>query len=125
MRKFRCYFIDEHDAVSSWRQLEHEAHETAHQHALGLLPGYSPAMIVEVWEGAALTFRYSRLETPQTPTELRRLCSLAIAAGEAEIDVALKRAVAWGAASLASEAEEMERGALEECHPDAKKASIT
>jgi len=123
MRKFRCYFIDENGAITSWLQLEREAHEAAHQHALGLLLGYSPAMIVELWEGADLTFRYSRLETSQTPTELRRLCTLAIASAEEEIDVAVKRAVAWGAASLASQAEEMERCALEGCSPDAQNAA--
>jgi hypothetical protein len=108
MRKYRCYFIDEGAATVAWRPLERDALEAAQQHALGLLPGYPPAMIVEMWEGADLTFRYSRLETAQTPSELRRLCSLALDAGEEEIDVTLKRAIAWGAASLASQAEVLE-----------------
>lgn len=123
--RFHCYLIDESGAITSRRQLDQEGREAAHRHALGLLPGFSPAVIVEVWEGADLTFRYSRLKTPQTPAELRRLCSLAIAAASTETDIAIKHAVAWGAASLASEAEEIERRALEGYYPGTQNAATT
>jgi hypothetical protein len=125
MRKFRCYFVDESGVISSWRSLEREAQEVAHQHALGLLLGYAPAMIVEVWEDTNLTFRYSRLETPQTPSELRRLCDLALASAEQEIDKTIKRAVAWGAAQLASQAEDIERRALAQCQSDPQNLAKT
>jgi hypothetical protein len=125
MRKFRCYFIDESGVTSSWRSIEREADEAAHQHALGLLLGYAPAMIVEVWEGTNLTFRYSRLETLQTPAELRRLCYLALASAEQEIDITIKRAIAWGAVHLASQAEDMERRALEPCQSDPENLAKT
>lgn len=65
------------------------------------MAGHAPAVIVEVWEDANLTFRYSRLEMPQTPAELRRLCYLALASAEQEIDSTIKRANAWGAAQFA------------------------
>jgi hypothetical protein len=64
------------------------------------LAGHAPAVIVEVWDDANLTCRYSRLEMPQTPAELRRLCYLALASAEQEIDSTIKRAIAWGAALL-------------------------
>lgn len=104
-------FIDESAAIIARRLIAHQALESAQQQALGLMAGYLPAVGVELWEGRSLVFRYSRLETPQTPAELRRLCALAIAAAEGEIELTLKRAIAWGAASLASQAAALEREA--------------
>lgn len=118
MRRFRCYFLDERGAAAAWRAVEHDSDEFAREHALGMLLGYPGATVVEVWESAALIYRYSRLEAPQTPKELRRLSRLAIAAAERETDGRLKQAIVCGVASLVAQAAVLERRAIEQCQSD-------
>ena len=110
MPHYRCYFVQKDGLPAAWRVLDCENEHDAHDHALGLLVAYPHADLVEVWEDSRLTLSYSR-STAQTPTELRRLCYLAIAAARKETDPKIKQIIASCAARLAQEAEALTRRA--------------
>lgn len=110
MPQYRCYFIQKDGSPAAWRSLHSDDEGAAHDHALGLLVAYPDADKVEVWDRTKLILRYSRSDL-QTPTELRRLCYLALAAAKKETDPKLKVAIASHAVELAQEAEALERRA--------------
>jgi hypothetical protein len=105
---YRCYFVQKDGATIAWHVVESENDGAARDHALGLFVGYANAEKVEVWDNISLILRYCRPEA-QTPAEMRRLCYLAIAAANKEIDAELRKMVASRAATLAQEAEALER----------------
>jgi hypothetical protein len=104
---YRCYFVGESGATA-WRAFVSESDGEAQDHALGLFAGYPYAEKMEVWEGGRLTFGFRR-SWAQTPTQLRRLCYLAIEAAKKETDPEVKRTIASCAAKLAQAAEALER----------------
>ena len=108
MPHYRCYFVRKDGVPAAWRSFESESDGEAQDYALGLLVGYPQAERVEAWENARLTLDYSRSVT-QTPTELRSLCHLAIAAARKETDPRIKQIIASCADMLAREAEALER----------------
>ena len=110
MFNYQCRFLQKNDVLVEQHFFQCGSDGEAHDHALGLLIGYSPADEVEVWKDARLSFSYARLPE-QTPGELRKLCYLAIAAAKKESDTKMKLTIAWRAVVLAQEAELLERRA--------------
>jgi hypothetical protein len=107
MRQYRCYFSDKKSETPGWLPLHCENDGAAHDQALGLFAGRLFSDKVEVWEGARMTLSYSR-SIPKSPLELRRMCYLAIAAANDEVDAGSKRSIAAGAYALAQQAEVLE-----------------
>jgi hypothetical protein len=110
MTQYYCYFIQKDGLCAAWRTFESESDGEAQDYALGLLAGFPHADKIEMWDGSRLTLSYSRA-TLQTPAEMRRLCYLAIAAARKETDPKSKQIIASAAATLAQEAEALERRA--------------
>jgi len=108
MRQYRCCFTDKEGVTPHWLSLLCENDREAHDHALGLFAVRPLADKVEVYEGARITLSYSHCVI-RSPSELRRLCYLAIAAAKKETDPEIKRTIAAGAFALAQEAEVLER----------------
>ena len=106
--QYRCYFVQKNGDTEGWRAFQSENDGEAHDHAIGLFVGYPRADRVELWENSRLALTYGRIAA-QTPTELRRLCYLAIAAAKKETDPKIKRIISSCAARLAQEAEALER----------------
>ena len=105
---YRCYLVQKDGATVAWRVVESENDGAACDHALGLFVGYPHAEKVEVWDNTRLILSYCRSQA-QTPAEMRKLCYLAIAVANKEIDGEIRKMVASRAATLAQEAEALER----------------
>jgi hypothetical protein len=110
MARYRTYFVQKNNAPAGWRSFEGESDREANDYALGLFVGYPHAEKVEVWDNSRLTLSYSR-SGAQAPTEMHRLCYLALEAARKEPDPKIKQMIASCAAKLAQEAEALERRA--------------
>jgi hypothetical protein len=105
---YRCYFVGKNGAPAAWRVFQSETDDEAHDHAIGLLVGFPKADKVEVWVRSRLTLSYKHSEA-KTPSQLRRLCYLAIEASKKEADLEIKRMLAARAFALAQEAQAIEQ----------------